>query len=168
MSIGFDYSKYSNTVTLTFALNSGKLIYLHNCTLLFVLPFLLLLHANFKSLIFEESDAAAERFYNHAFLQCLKCFDWIIRWFVAIWSFNCTKEKDRWVLEFRTKILQARIMLWACSTIVAFLHFRSRWAEKEEDQVWYRFCTIFCCIYEESTWPSCKPERRAGFNFTFI
>ncbi|WVZ89729.1 hypothetical protein U9M48_036094 [Paspalum notatum var. saurae] len=26
--------------------------------------------------------------------QCFNCFDWVIRWLVAIWSFNCTKEKD--------------------------------------------------------------------------
>jgi len=60
-----------------------------------VLPFLLLLHANFNSSNFEESGAAVEKFHNYAFLQCLKRFDWITRWFVAIWSVNCTKEKDR-------------------------------------------------------------------------
>jgi hypothetical protein len=56
---------------------------------------LLLLHANFNSSNFEESGAAVEKFHNYAFLQCLKRFDWITRWFVAIWSVNCTKEKDR-------------------------------------------------------------------------
>lgn len=57
---------------------------------------------------------------------------------------------------------------WAWKTKDACYICRSWWAEKEEDEVWYRYYTILLCIYEEPTWPSYKPERRTGFNFSWI
>lgn len=111
-------------------------------------------------------SAAAEIFHNDVFLQCLNYFDWIIRWHVAIWSFNCTKEKDGWVLEVILCKLRSWFLVQKMQYHIFFLHCRRWWSEKEEDQVWYRYCTIFC--FEEPTWPGCKPERRAGLNFSCI